>query len=98
MGEGTVLNNILSGSTWLRGVFMLLFLLIYGVTEIIITAVVLLQFLFVLVTGERNGNLLRFGGSLSSFIYRIMLYWTFNSEERPFPFDRWPEGERQPRK
>ena len=90
MGETTLLDNLLSGSTWLRGLFMALFLVIYGVAEIIVTAVVILQFLFVLVTGEHNANLLRFGSNLSTFIYRIMLYWTFNREERPFPFEKWP--------
>ncbi|UCF30397.1 MAG: DUF4389 domain-containing protein [bacterium] len=97
MGENTLSQNLFSGPTWLRGLFMLLFLLIYGVTEIIVAAVVLLQFLFVLVTGERNENLLRFGNSLSVFIYGIMLYWTYNTEERPFPFGRWPGEDHETR-
>jgi hypothetical protein len=87
-----VLDNFLSGKTWLRGVFMLLFVLIYSVTEVIVFVVVLLQFLFVLFTGQQNTRLRDFGEGLSVFVYQIMSYWTYNSEERPFPFAQWPGG------
>jgi len=89
----TFVQNLLSGPTWLRGLFMALFLLIYGVAEILLTAVVLLQFLFALVTGEKNQRLISFGKSLSIFVYQIILYWTYNSEEKPFPFTSWPVEE-----
>lgn len=89
----TFVQNLLSGPTWLRGLFMALFLLIYGVAEILLTAVVLLQFLFALVTGEKNQRLTSFGKSLSIFVYQIILYWTYNSEEKPFPFTSWPVDE-----
>jgi len=85
-----LLDNFLNGKTWLRGVFMLLFVLIYSVTEVIVLVVVLLQFLFVLFTGHQNTRLKDFGEGLSVFVYQIMSYWTYNSEERPFPFARWP--------
>lgn len=93
MEEKTFVQNLLSGPTWLRGLFMALFVLIYGVAEILLTAVVLLQFLFVLVTGERNERLTVFGKSLSLFVYQIILYWTYNSEDKPFPFSGWPVDE-----
>ena len=88
-----ILNNLKSGQTWLRGIFMLLFVLIYSVTEVIVFLVVLLQFLFVLFTGQQNTRLRDFGEGLSIFIYQIMSYWTYNSEERPFPFAQWPGGD-----
>jgi len=91
--EKTFVQNLLSGPTWLRGLFMALFLLIYGVAEMLLTAVVLLQFLFALVTGEKNQRLISFGKSLSIFVYQIILYWTYNSEEKPFPFTSWPVDE-----
>jgi hypothetical protein len=79
--------------TWLRGLFMLLFVLIYGITEVIITAVVVLQFLFVLFTGNQNTRLKEFGAHLSTYVFDIVRYWTYNSEEKPFPFAPWPGGE-----
>ena len=89
----SVWKNFTCGQTWLRGLFMLLFVLIYGVTEVIITAVVVLQFLFVLLSGSQNQRLQEFGAGLSAFVYAIMRYWTYNSEEKPFPFATWPGGE-----
>ena len=91
MGEKKGLwKNVTYGQTWLRGIFMLLFVLIYGLAEMIITAVVILQFLFVLFTGSQNQRLKEFGAGLSVFVYGVMRYWTYNSEERPFPFAPWP--------
>jgi len=86
-------KNLTNGQTWLRGLFMLLFVLIYGFTEVIITAVVILQFLFVLFSGRQNPRLKEFGQGLSLFVYRIIRYWTYNLEEKPFPFSPWPGNE-----
>jgi hypothetical protein len=86
----SVWSNIITGRTWLRGLFMFLFLIIYGLAEIVLGAVVLLQFLFVLFSGEKNLWLKEFGAGLSIFIYRIIAYWTYNTEEKPFPFAPWP--------
>lgn len=88
-----ILDNLMNGQTWLRGIFMLLFVLIYSVTEVIVFVVVVLQFLFVLFTGHLNSRLREFGDGLSIFVYQIMSYWTYNAEERPFPFSPWPDEE-----
>ena len=85
-----IFENLKNGQTWLRGIFMILFGLIYSVTEVIVFVVILLQFFFVLFTGRHNVRLKEFGEGLSIFIYQIMSYWTYNSEERPFPFAKWP--------
>ncbi len=82
-------ENIRSRPTWTRGLFMLLFAVIYGLAEIVITAVVVFQFLYVLIAGKSIHNLLLFGQGLSTFVYDIMLYLTYNTEEKPFPFGAW---------
>lgn len=69
---------------------MLLFALIYSVAEVVVFVVILLQFFFVLFAGHQNSRLREFGDSLSIFVYQIISYWTYNSEERPFPFAQWP--------
>jgi hypothetical protein len=91
--QAGVKENFLSGATWLRALYMVLFVLIYGIAEILVAAVAVLQLVFVLVTGKRNDQLLAFGGSLSTFVYQIMLFWTFRSEDKPFPFSDWPSSE-----
>ena len=86
----SVWKNFTTGQTWLRCLFMLLFALIYSFAEVIVGIVVLLQFLFVLFSGEQNRRLKEFGAGMSVYIYRIIAYWTYNSEEKPFPFAPWP--------
>jgi len=82
-------RNLTSSGIWLRGLHMLVMAIVYGVSEIVLTAVVVLQFLIRLVTGEANANLLAFGRQLSAFAYNIFLFLTFNTEDKPFPFRDW---------
>ena len=89
MTEQAIKENIRSRPTWTRGLYMLLFTIIYGLAEIVLTAVVVFQFLYVLITGKAIQNLLLFGQGLSTFVYDIMLYLTYNTEEKPFPFGTW---------
>lgn len=87
---------------WKRGFIMLLFAIIYAIAEIVIAGVAIIQFGFALLTGSPNEDLRRFGQQLSTYVYHIFRFQTFNSEYRPFPFDEWdnlpakssPENER----
>ncbi len=88
--EATLRDNVKRRATWMRGLFMLMFVVISRVAEVVLWAVVVLQFLFTLFTGRPNARLLAFGQGLSTFIYEILRYLTYNSEERPFPFAPWP--------
>jgi hypothetical protein len=78
--------------TGFRLLFVILFALIYSAAEVVLVAVVVIQFGFVLITGERNQKLLDFGATLGKFIYQILQFVTFNSEEKPFPFADWPSA------
>jgi hypothetical protein len=79
-------------SNWLRGLFMLLFVVFYNVAEALALLVALFQFLHTLVTGKRNERLLDFGEYLSRYIYDVMAYLTYQTEERPFPFSDLNRG------
>jgi len=86
-------ENLKERSTWLRLFFMLVMLILCGVASTVTGAVVLLQFFWKLFTGETNKQLEQLGQSLASYIYEIVRYLTFNTEQRPFPFDaEWPAG------
>ena len=90
----SVVDNIKSKSIWLRLFFMLVIALLYSVSRLVVGAVVMLQFFFVLFTGKTNNQLLSFGQALSTYTYQVISYLTFNTEERPFPFDtEWPKAE-----
>jgi len=90
--DENIKQSLKKTSTWLRALYMIMFLIIYWVAEIIIGLVILFQFFSVLFTGKRNERLLGLGQSLSTFIYQIMVYLTFNSEARPYPVADWPTG------
>ena len=79
-------------STWLRFLYMVIFAVIFSITEIVIAAVVIFQFLVKLVTGKVNQQLLTLAQSLGTYVYEIVIFLGFNSEEKPFPFAPWPQG------
>ena len=89
-------ENVSNTNTWGRALFMILFGIIYSVAEVVLVAVIVIQFFFVLFTSERNDRLLVFGKELSTFIYQVFLYLTFNTEEKPFPFADWPKEAAEP--
>ena len=85
-------SNLTSKKHWSRLVFMIVFAVCLQVSSVVMWALVVLQFLFALITGNDNLNLRRFGDSLSQFIYQSLQFLTYASEEKPFPFSSWPES------
>ena len=90
--ETSLEENLKAPSTWLRLLFMMLFLALWGISRVVVLAVVVLQFFWVLIGGKTNARLAAFGQSLATYTYQIVLYLTFTTEEQPFPFSDWPAG------
>lgn len=86
-------ENIKEQSTWIRGFFMLVFMVIYGVSKAVLIAVVVFQFISRLLTRQTNTRLQVFSRALAAYLYQIALYLTYNSEEQPFPFGEWPAAD-----
>lgn len=82
-------TNLTATGIWLRALYMVLMAIAWSVTELVLAAVVLLQFVLRLVTGEANADLLGFGRQLAAYAYNIFLFLTFNTEDKPFPFCEW---------
>jgi len=85
-------QRLTAGTTWMRGLYIVIFAVIFGVTEVVLWAVVVFQFLLALFRGEANARLLTFCLSLAAFIYQMVAFMTFSSDEKPFPFGPWPKG------
>jgi len=83
-------QNMTASETWLRGLFMLLFIFLLVIARVVTGAVVVTQFLFTVFTGQCNHNLREFGASLAMYVYQALLFVTYNSENKPFPFAPWP--------
>jgi len=77
---------------WQRGLYILLFTVIYGFSKLLIMGIMLFQYVTWIVTGKTNGLLLGFSQGLSTYIYQITIFLSFNSDQRPFPFSAWPNG------
>ena len=80
-------------NTWIRLAYMLLFGILLMAARLVISLVVVVQFLLVLIIGSDNENLRNLGQGLGKWVYQTVLFLTFNSEAKPFPFDEWPTVE-----
>ena len=85
-------DNIKSSSTWLRLLFMILFFALWSISRVVVFAVVVLQFFWVLFSGEANLRLRQLGHGLATYSYQIVRYLTFDTDDQPFPFSDWPSG------
>ncbi len=72
--------------TWQRIFFMLVFIFILGFVRVILWAVVLFQVASKLLTGQDNPHARQLGATLAVYLYQILLFLTFNTEQMPFPF------------
>ncbi len=86
-------ENYQSKSAWTRVLFVVLFWIVFYVTQFVLAAVVVAQCAFRILTGDVNHNLLKFGDMLSKYVHDILRYVTFNTDQRPFPFDEFPKSD-----
>ncbi|MGB2286850.1 MAG: DUF4389 domain-containing protein [Porticoccaceae bacterium] len=76
--------------TWVRFAYMALYTVLLLAARLVISILVLVQFLFVLLSGKDNENLRNLGQGLGKWVYQTIMFLTFNTENKPFPFDEWP--------
>jgi hypothetical protein len=86
-------QNLTSRNTWVRLVYMLLFGFIFWLGSVVLTLVVVLQFVHVLITGKGNDNLLEFGRQLGIYYRQVIDFLCYSDEYLPFPFGAWPRVE-----
>ena len=74
----------------LRVLWMLVFLLVWQVAQLVLGGLVLVQLIYRLVYGAPNGCLMNFGDSLSLYLAQIGRFGSFHTEQKPWPFADWP--------
>jgi len=77
-------------SILLRILWMLLFIVVWQVAEIVLGVVVLVQLVYRLFYGAPSLSMMSFGDSLSQFLAQIGRFGTFNTDQKPWPFADWP--------
>lgn len=90
--DDDIKQNLKATKTWMKGLYIILFSIFYGIAEVVLFAVVIFQFILTLFTAKTNERLLKLGQGLSTYIYQILLYITFISDHQPYPFGAWPKG------
>ena len=83
-------DNISRPETWLRLIYMLLFALIFWVCKLVLLVLAVIQFLSLLLSGEKNEELDSFANSFSQYLGQVTAYLSLASDDRPFPFGEWP--------
>ena len=89
--EDEMKERLTSRDLWIRALYMVFFMIAYSVAEIVLSLLVVFQFFAILFTGSANAPLLKLGHNLSTYIYQIVQFETFNTEQKPFPFSDWPD-------
>lgn len=85
-------QHVQSRQTWLRLLYMIIFLFFTWVASFVFGVVMVVLFFWQLFAGKPNPQLQAFGQSLSHWGYQVLTFLSFNSEDLPFPFAAWPEG------
>ncbi|MEE3913321.1 DUF4389 domain-containing protein [Pseudomonas viridiflava] len=83
-------NTQKNESIALRILWMLLFVVVWQVAEVVLAGVVIVQLGYRLIYGAPSGSLMNFGDSLSQFLAQIGRFGTFHSDQKPWPFADWP--------
>lgn len=84
-------NNVLNADTWLRLVYLVVFWLILWLIGWALGLIVLIQFVIVLITGERNNQLSAFGARFGQYLRDVVSFMCFSTDEKPFPFSDFPD-------
>lgn len=75
---------------WLRFVFMVAFGILAHVAFSLALFLALVQVVVILVTKEKNEELRHFSRNLVQYIRACLDYIVFASDEKPFPFGKFP--------
>ena len=87
-------QGITSRQVWKRGMFMILFMIAFGIGQALLNICAIVQFLWLLFAGEPNRFLVGFGRSLAIWLAEAARFLICASEEMPFPWKSWPDGAR----
>ena len=76
----------------IKGRNVLLFLFAFAVCRFLLYIIVLVQFLFDLISGEPNNRLCQFSSEFKDYIAEVVAFVTYQSDTKPFPFSDWPKN------
>ena len=84
-------KNIKEPSIWVNFFLKVIYLIFLNFIIPFLGFVTLLQLLFSLGSKKPNDNLISFSKKISIYIYQIINFITYSSDERPWPFNTFPD-------
>ncbi|MEM9715313.1 MAG: DUF4389 domain-containing protein [Pseudomonadota bacterium] len=79
-----------TGSIWMRGLIMIVMAILFGIAETVLFIMTVIQFFWVVFSGQKNQALTDFGAALGRWLKQVADFQTMETEERPFPWAPWP--------
>lgn len=76
----------------LKVLYLILFYLIYRITDLVLLLVLLVQTLLNIFSGEPSQSIKEFGKSLGLYLKQISEFLSYASEDKPYPFSDWPDA------
>ncbi|MCI2398556.1 DUF4389 domain-containing protein [Aliiroseovarius subalbicans] len=73
---------------WMRGLFMLILIVLFGVAEFLLGLAAVIQFFWMLIGKEKNEMISDFGKDLAAWLAKVAEFQTGVTEDKPFPFTR----------
>jgi len=74
---------------WLRGLWMLVLAMMFGLAQTILGVLAVVQFLWMLLAKEKNHLLVEFGDDLGKWMAHVARFQSGASEDKPFPWAPW---------
>ena len=84
-------ENIKQPSIWVNFFLKVIYLIFLNFIIPFLGFITLLQLLFSLGSKKPNDNLISFSKKISIYIYQIINFITYSSDERPWPFNAFPD-------
>jgi hypothetical protein len=75
----------------IRLLFIVLYCIVAYIAAFVVLLIAVFQSISTLLIKSPNLHLLNFSQSLGIYIFQIISFITFDTEEMPFPFKPWPE-------
>jgi hypothetical protein len=75
---------------WMRGLFMLFFMIAFGFGVWVLNFIAIVQFIWLLFAREHNLHVARFGTSLSAWLAEVGRFLAGATDDKPFPWRLWP--------
>jgi hypothetical protein len=89
-----IVDNLRKPAVWIRIVFMVAFAVaLYLIIAPVILVVIMAQVFFVFISGAPNSNLRDFSAALVEYIFQILEFLLYTTENKPFPFSNFPSAQ-----